>query len=254
MDSINDKSLSARSRAKIRDEIARVSEDLEKALIETDPIKRPVAVFDPGNPRTIGFFIALALTAQPRVRMSEMAPRYGAGVYAIYYRGRFPEYAPIRGTETPIYVGQAAPGNQNAITPSQQGVRLSARLNEHRKNIEKTDSLNVGDFDVRTLTIQTGWETGAENYLIRQFRPIWNKETKLVYGIGKHGDSADTRGNRRSPWDTLHPGRGWAADTAKDQRSKEVIRESLAKHFRETRVFKDFDSVLAAFVEALAPP
>ena len=29
-------------------------------------------------------------------------------------------------------------------------------------------------------------------------------------GFGKHGDSAATRTNTRSPWDTLHPGRPWA--------------------------------------------
>ena len=37
------------------------------------------------------------------------------------------------------------------------------------------------------------------------------REVKLVYGLGKHGDNADTRGNKRSPWDTLHLIRVWAA-------------------------------------------
>lgn len=33
---------------------------------------------------------------------------------------------------------------------------------------------------------------------------------KVCYGFGKHGDSAGTRKNERSPWDTIHPGRPWA--------------------------------------------
>ncbi len=38
----------------------------------------------------------------------------------------------------------------------------------------------------------------------------WNSEVGICYGFGKHGDSAETRSNTRSPWDTLHPGRKWA--------------------------------------------
>ena len=48
------------------------------------------------------------------------------------------------------------------------------------------------------------------NYLIDRFKPIWNNETKVCFGFGKHGDNAATRRNTVSPWDTLHPGRPWA--------------------------------------------
>ena len=30
--------------------------------------------------------------------------------------------------------------------------------------------------------------------------------------MSKHGDSAKTRANKRSPWDVVHPGRLWALD------------------------------------------
>ena len=73
------------------------------------------------------------------------------------------------------------------------------------------------------LVVQSGWETAAEDYLIRLFRPIWNKETKILYGLGKHGDSAETRTNKRSLWDTLHPARVWAAPTLEDARSPAEI-------------------------------
>lgn len=115
-------------------------------------------------------------------------------------------------------------------------MRLAARLNEHRKNIERANSLRIEDFQCRALVVQTGWETGAEDYLIRLFRPIWNNETKLVFGLGKHGDSAGTRRNKRSPWDTLHEGRAWAGvETLADAKSPKKIADELTAHFAGTR-------------------
>jgi hypothetical protein len=245
--------LTPHGRRKLNLEIERAADELNALLCELDPIKRPRAVFDPGNPRTIGFFIALAMTAQPRLPLGELQEFYGSGVYAIYYNGDFDLYAPLRGTESPIYVGQAAPGNEHAQTPVEQGIRLAARLNEHRKNIERASStLDTKDFEYRALVVQTGWETGAEDYLIRLFRPIWNNETKLVYGLGKHGDSADTRRNKRSPWDTLHAGRGWAeAKALVDAKSPKKIAEELTQHFAEAPPYRAVDEVLAGFIEAL---
>ncbi|MDR3422863.1 MAG: Eco29kI family restriction endonuclease [Xanthobacteraceae bacterium] len=244
--------LSPNGRKKLNLEIARAAGDLNDLLAELDPVKRPRAVFDPGNPRTIGFFIALAITAQPRQPLGSLPEFYGSGVYAIYYNGDYPLYAPLSRTETPIYVGQAAPGNDNAQTPVEQGLRLCARLNEHRKNIVRASSLNIEDFECRALVVQTGWETGAEDYLIRLFRPIWNSETKLVFGLGKHGDSAETRKNKRSPWDTLHEGREWAgAGTIVDAKSPERIEEELRTHFERRPVYRTVEEVLSGFVESL---
>ena len=244
--------LSAAIRRRLNNALGTTASDLQTLLSKLDPITRPSAVFDPGNPRTIGFFIALALTAQPRRPLSELQPFHGSGVYAIYYRGDFPLYAPISNTDTPVYVGQAAPQQQAAMTPVGQGVRLVARLNEHRKNIIRAErTLRIADFDYRALVVQTGWETGAEDYLIRLFRPIWNKETKIVFGIGKHGDSAETRRNKRSPWDTLHLGRAWAAKSAEDAKSIETITTQLADHFAKHPPFKRVDDVLLNFIEVL---
>jgi Eco29kI restriction endonuclease len=245
--------LTPHGRRKLNAEIKHAADELSRLLAELDPVVFPKAVFDPGNPRTIGFFIALALTSQPRQPLCELQEFYGSGVYAIYYKGDYDLYAPLRKAETPIYVGQAAPANEHAKTPTEQGIRLAARLNEHRKNIERAAStLSVEDFDYRALVVQTGWETGAEDYLIRLFRPIWNKETKLVFGIGKHGDSADTRRNKRSPWDTLHGGRGWAeAEAIFDAKSPEKISDELARHFSKRPPYLSSDDILEGFIEAL---
>src|SRR3712207_4854643 len=55
------------------------SEELARLVADLDPIKRPGEMFDPGNPRTIGYFIALAMAAQPRRPLAELRPTYGAG-------------------------------------------------------------------------------------------------------------------------------------------------------------------------------
>ena len=245
--------LSPIARRKLNAEIEKAASDLGALLAKLDPVARPRALFDPGNPKTIGFFIALAMTAQPRRPLGELTDFYGSGVYAIYYRGNFDLYAPLAGSETPIYVGQAAPGNDHAQTPVEQGLRLAARLNEHRKNIVRAaESIDIADFDYRALVVQTGWETGAEDYLIRLFKPIWNSETKLVFGLGKHGDSAETRRNKRSPWDTLHAGRGWAgAEALEDAKSRDKIAEQLAAHFEKVPVYGSTEDVLNGFIEAL---
>ena len=166
-------------------------------------------------------------------------------------------YAPIRGSETPIYVGKAEPERPTAETPSSQGIRLSRRLQDHAGTIQAVESestLLLADFEQRSLVIQTGWQSAAEEYLIELFHPIWNKETKICYGFGKHGDSFKTRANQRSPWDTLHPGRLWAHDhpTMVDARPRQDIIEDIREHFGRTVVYRDFDQIVEMFMGNLS--
>lgn len=246
----NQPSLTAAARRSLEKAIRNVIDDLGRILSGLDPIRQPTSMFDPGNPRIVGRFIALALVAQTRHPFSEVSRFYGAGVYAIYYKGDFAPYAPISGSETPIYVGQAAP-LPSARTPMEQGVSLYRRLEEHRKNLIKASStLDTRDFEFRSLVVQTGWESAAERYLIHVFQPIWNKETKILYGWGKHGDAAETRSNKRSPWDTLHTGRRWANDPLlSDAKSVAQIEEKLKSHFVNKPIYKDVDSVLRDFID-----
>ncbi|KQY95443.1 restriction endonuclease [Caulobacter sp. Root1455] len=240
------------ARRKVDSELRDLIETLEAALRRLDPIAMPRSVFDPSNPKVIGRFTALAMVAQERVPLADIGQFYGSGVYAIYYRGAYPLYAPLSGSETPIYVGQAAPGEQGAHTARDQGPRLAARLNEHRKNIIKADTtLEIADFDARFLVVQSGWETAAEDYLIHLFRPIWNSETNLLYGLGKHGDSATTRANKRSPWDTLHPGRAWAAKSTEDARTPEQIVADVTAHFRRHQPYVERGVLLETFFAEL---
>lgn len=234
-------------------EVQKSATALNGLLAELDPIDRPSAVFDPGNPRTVGYFVALALSAQPRRPLADLKDFYGTGVYALYYKGNFAPYQPIAGSETPIYVGMAVyePKDRQGLSP--MGTSLAARLGEHKKNIQRaSETLNIGDFDYRALVVQSGWEGPAETHLIRMFHPIWNKEMKILQGFGKHGDSVTTRANKRSPWDTLHAGRNWAGGEGQiDKKTPAQIEHELSIHFQKTAIYKTFEDVFAAFISGL---
>ena len=139
-----------------------------------------------------------------------------------------------------------------ARAPYEQGPKLNDRLNQHRANIVKAAStLDIDHFEYRSLVVSSGWEGAAETYLIHLFQPLWNKETKILYGLGKHGDAPETRGNKRSPWDTVHPSRAWAGRSAQDAKSVEQIEAMVASHMIAHPVFQDMDAVLESFLAEL---
>ncbi len=235
---------------KMRQGLEQASLALSAAANGLDPILRPDKIFDPSDPNTAGRMVALTLVAQPRHSLARIPEFYGAGIYAIYYNGKFPPYAELSRREHPIYVGKADPDNPSAKDAIQQGAKLSARLNEHARNICKAvTTLNIHDFECRFLIVQTGFQKSAEDYLINFFRPIWNSETKICYGLGKHGDSADTRGNKRSPWDTLHPGREWANRTNENQKPPQLIVEQIEDHLRNQPPYADIHEIFDHFME-----
>lgn len=200
---------------------------------ELDPVSHPQFVFDPTDPQVIGELIGRTLLLQQAQPLSAVGKFYGSGVYAIYYRGGFPAYRPVSGTENPIYVGKADPATLNAITVQQQGNGLSTRLLDHKRSIGAVANIKLEDFDCRYLVVKSAWQETAENYLIALFKPIWNNELRICFGFGKHGDAAKTRANRRSPWDTLHPGRKWALGGANvpNEKSVDQILREIADHF-----------------------
>jgi hypothetical protein len=225
-----------------------VSEQLQIIANEADPVRQPTFMFDPSDPQMIGRITACVLLLQPRLALKTLNTEkfYGSGIYALYYTGNFGPYHPISGKETPIYVGKADPAVPGASTPRLQGVKLSDRLNEHRKNIAKITNVSIDDFECRYMVVKSGMQIAAENYLIHYFHPIWNKEMKICFGIGKHGDKASTRGNSRSPWDVMHSGRGWAAESTTDQKTYECIVEDIKAHFAKFPPIKkiDYDRLL----------
>lgn len=248
--SISTSEITATTRRKLLTSIGNMKDDLDALSREIDPVRLPDSFFDPTEPRLIGHFVALALIAQERHPLRDLTRFYGAGVYALYYTGAADIYAPISSSETPIYVGKADPVG-SAKTLVEQGTKLADRLIEHRRSIEKASStLNVSDFECRALAVQSGYQAAAEAHLIRLFRPIWNNETRILFGIGKHGDSSETRANNKSPWDTLHPGREWAKGN-NEAKTPEEISAEVGIHFKDATIFTTTEDVFAAFAAGI---
>ena len=227
---------------RIREGLASHASAVEAARSSTDPIRTPLTTFDPGDPKTIGRMVSIALLAQSTVPLGDVKPAYGSGVYAIYYHGNHPLYREISGTETPIYVGKADPARDDASTTREQGARLTGRLLEHAGTVLTAEAyadalpahltaIRLRDFSCRKLVCATNAQLVAEKHLIRMFWPIWNAETKACWGMSKHGDSATTRANKRSPWDVVHPGRVWALDK---RLVDSLTPDQIAKRVQET--------------------
>ncbi len=140
----------------------------------------------------------------------------GAGIYAIYYTGGFPAYRKIAKTAPsdekaiPIYVGKAVPAGSRkggyGLGADPADV-LHRRLSEHASSIEEALNLKLGDFQCRYLLVDDIWIPLGESLLIQTFKPVWNM---LVDGFGHHDQGTNRRGQKKSAWDTLHPGRPWA--------------------------------------------
>jgi len=164
----------------------------------------------------------------------------GAGIYAIYYRGNFDLYRPISirnqagEAALPIYVGKAIPpGNRRGVLDPRAkiGDPLWKRLKEHAESIRLCENLNLKDFDCRFLVVDDIWIPLGESLLIQKFKPIWNV---ALDGFGNHDPGGGRRGQKRSPWDTLHPGRAWAAKQVNGEKSVQALRLELQEIIAQT--------------------
>lgn len=225
-------SLTDRSRKLLKSELLEIIAKLEKFADDLDPIHIPDEIFDPSDPMVVGRLIARTLLERPRIPLGSIDRFYGSGVYAIYYTGSFDAYTEVSGSQIPIYVGKVDPASSEATTPEEQGDKLWNRLvKDHSKNLDKAQNLDLADFEARFLVVRSAWQNTAENYLINWFKPVWNNEMGICYGFGKHGDKSSTRANTKSPWDTLHPGRAWAADATPHPKSRDGIIADIKEHY-----------------------
>lgn len=215
--------------------------ELQRALMVLAPQRYGSVAITLGRADGIAKFFAFSFATLDPVPFSRLEehPFWGSGVSAIYYRGKSEAaYAPISRTETPIYVGKADPKDAFAETLEDQGQMLFKRLREHARNITHTE-LSLDDFHCRAATIQSGMQAAVEEFMIQLFRPIWNKSVGVCHGLGKHGDSATTRQNKRSPWDTMHPGRRWARATLANQAERHEIEARIEAHFSKYPPIRD---------------
>ena len=194
---------------------------------------------EPYNPlakRNLGESVARALLERPVVAMPPPTAFTGAGIYAIYYIGDVDVYHPIAAANAkdkyaqPIYVGKAVPKGARKGgfgLGENPGTVLYDRLREHANSIRRAPDLNIDDFRCRYLVSDDIWIPLGEALLIERFHPLWNS---LIDGFGIHDPGGGRSNQRRSTWDTLHPGRAFAERRPENQRSREEIMGLIRDH------------------------
>jgi len=193
----------------------------------------PEGIFDPLDYRNVAASVVSALLARPVGPLPPPEPFRGGGVYAIYYRGNFPAYRAIKKADTPIYVGKAVPKGGRigtstvgedldslAMLEPDPGQSLLKRLRDHAKSITEAENLELSEFECRYLAVTPIWIVVAEGVLIQKFRPAWNV---FVNGFGNHHVGTTRFGQKRTEWDTVHPGRSWATTMQPCAMTKEQI-------------------------------
>ncbi|MFH0911217.1 MAG: Eco29kI family restriction endonuclease [Planctomycetota bacterium] len=193
-------------------------------------------VYNPLDKRNLGHSVAKALLERP---VGALPPDTfeGAGIYAIYYVGDYPDYKPLAEQNlddrfaAPIYVGKAVPegarkGGFGLDAPA--GNVLFKRLREHAKSIEEAKNLDPKHFFCRYLVTDDIWIPLGENLLIEMFSPLWNK---LIDGFGNHDPGSGRYNQQRSAWDVLHPGRAWVAKCQPYAKTEAEILKGIREFF-----------------------
>jgi hypothetical protein len=195
---------------------------------------------DPYNPLdklNLGRSVAEALLLRPVEPLSETTGLIGAGVYAIYYTGDFPSYAPVaeknrdNAFSQPIYVGKAVPkgARKGGLTfDASTGVAMRDRLRAHANSIKEANNIHLADFQYRSLVVDDVWIPLGENMMIELFQPIWNR---VIDGFGNKTPGARRFTQYRSLWDVLHPGRKFALKQAVGGRTPQDVMDRLDAYF-----------------------
>ena len=179
--------------------------------------------YDPLSVDELGRNAARALMEYPPDDLPPKESFEGGGVYTLHYVGSFPAYAGMD-DEEPIYVGKAdLPGKRQGRTRARrQTPALHRRLVKHAESLESAQNLHLHDFQCRWLVLDAVWISLTEQVLIAEYSPVWNV---AVDGFGK-----GRWNQRRSQWDTLHPGRLWATNLQDSIETAANIVAGIEKH------------------------
>jgi Eco29kI restriction endonuclease len=182
----------------------------------------------------------------------------GSGVYAIYYRGGFPAYAPLSAANqetclVPIYVGKAIPkgGRKGGISGISiaSGNAMASRLRKHATTVHSTSTLDIADFRYRYLVLDDIWIPLGENILIETFKPLWNV---VVEGFGINDPGKGRAAQKRSAWDVIHPGRDYAARLTGGGPDALAVMGRIADHYAGRRL-RALPLSIAKMVETVEP-
>lgn len=188
--------------------------------------------YNPLSVDELGQNAARALMGYRSDILPPKTPFAGAGVYTLHYMGPFKAYVGMPDQE-PIYVGKADPPGkrQGRRAASLSASVLHQRLVHHSNSIASANNLDLKHFRCRWLVLDPVWISLTEQVLIAEYSPIWNV---VVGGFGNNDPGRGRWNQRRSPWDTLHPGREWAYNLRDAVESAEDILLKIKSH-RESR-------------------
>jgi len=172
--------------------------------------------YNPLEKQNLAESVVRELMAVPISPLEALTSFEGAGVYVIYYVGEFEAYAPFKNDlengvfDKPIYVGKAIPAGARTGglgLGASPGYVLFNRLKEHLESVSLANNVDSKDFYFRHLVVDDIWIPLSESLLIMNYKPVWNV---LITGFGNHDPGAGRYNQKRSLWDTVHPGRSWA--------------------------------------------
>ena len=194
--------------------------------------------YNPLDKRNLGASVAEALLIKRAIPLNTLEKFCGAGIYAIYYSGRFEAYEPIASLNrndnsvAPIYVGKAVPPGARKGGVGLEDAPSNAlynRLAEHAESIDSVHNLRIEDFFCRYLVVDDIWIPLGESLLIATFAPVWNT---LIDGFGNHDPGKGRYNGLRPRWDVLHPGRGWAEKCQSRPETAEQIGIDVVEYLR----------------------
>lgn len=205
------------------------------------PFKTPKQL---SNARTVGpagTRRSRRLTSAQRklLKLVENAPAYelaqsnklrGQGVYLLMYKGDFSAYQPIAkanqsgGFVFPIYVGKAW-----AMSKTRAQKVAAERTGRHRRSIELVENLDLKDFALRFIELPWDRVETTERALIKMYAPLWNL---VLHGFGNKHPGAGRDGQRKSPFDSLHPGRTFALSLPQGIASDAELCAEIEAHVR----------------------
>lgn len=187
--------------------------------------------YNPLDKRNLAESIEKAMLRRPVIKLPPTTPFVGAGVYAIYYVGKFLPYRVIadanrRDYSAPVYVGKAVPagGRTGGDLDLPHGQALYARLKKHADSIKSAKNLSLTDFYCRYLVVDDVWIPLGERLLIQLYKPIWNGP---VSGFGSNVPGKNRPG-KRSAWDTIHGGRYAAQEFKPGLKTEAELLKDLA--------------------------
>ena len=171
----------------------------------------------------------------PVLPLPPKMPFSGAGVYAIYCIAKkglyktFGEKINRKYYDVPIYVGKAVPAGwrQSRIVDETAGTALYSRLRQHAESVKSGKGLSLCDFACRFAILEgetANMIAALEAAIIAEHTPLWNS---VIDGFGNHDPGKGRYEQKMSQWDSIHPGRPWAARLKKLEVSESDLSKSV---------------------------